>query len=119
MKTFNKFEIAAIKRTAQSVGPLMSKKDRILKKIEELQGELKILDTIQEQYENSIKAMTGGFTTVDLVDRIIEPTNTVDKNGKPVKITKYVLKYPDTVLPPMEDEGEEGFTEYPVEFENI
>ena len=43
--------------------------------------------------------MTGGYTTEDLVEKVVETTNSVDKDGNPVKVTKYVLKYPDTVVP--------------------
>ena len=54
---------------------------------------------MQEQYEASIKTMTGGYGTEDLVEKVIETTGAVDKNGKPIKVTKYVLKYPETVIP--------------------
>ena len=43
--------------------------------------------------------MTGGYTTEQLVDKVVDTTSSVDKDGNPVKITKYVLKYPDTVVP--------------------
>lgn len=98
-KKFNKFEIATIKRTAQSVNPMVSRKAKIREQIDELQAEYEQLDAMQAQYEASIKTMTGGYTTEDLVDKIIETTGAMDRNGKPVKITKYVLKYPDTVIP--------------------
>lgn len=99
MKKFSKFEIATIKRTAQSVNPMVSKKAKLKEQIEALQAEYDQLDTIQEQYEASIKTMTGGYGTEDLVEKVIETTSAVDKNGKPIKITKYVLKYPETVIP--------------------
>ena len=99
MKKFSKFEIATIKRTAQSVNPMVSKKAKLKEQIEALQTEYDQLDTMQEQYEVSIKTMTGGYGTEDLVEKVIETTSAVDKNGKPIKITKYVLKYPETVIP--------------------
>ena len=99
MRKFSKFEIATIKRTAQSVNPMVSKKAKLKETITALQAEYDQLDTIQEQYETSIKTMTGGYGTEDLVDKIVETTSAVDKNGKPIKVTKYVLKYPDTVIP--------------------
>lgn len=99
MKKFSKFEIATIKRTAQSVNPMVSKKAKLKEQIDALQAEYDQLDTMQEQYEASIKTMTGGYGTEDLVEKAIETTGAVDKNGKPVKITKYVLKYPETVIP--------------------
>lgn len=99
-KEFSKFEIATIKRTAQSVNPMVTRKNKIAEQIVELQKEWDNLSAAQNQYEEAIKTMTGGFTTEDLVTKVIETTNAVDKNGKPIKVTKYVLKYPDTVIPP-------------------
>lgn len=98
-RKFTKFEIATIKRTAQNVNPMVSKKAKLKKQIDALQEEYDRLDTMQEQYEASIKTMTGGYGTEDLVEKVIETTNAVDKNGNTVKITKYVLKYPDTIIP--------------------
>jgi hypothetical protein len=99
MRKFSKFEIATIKRTAQNVAPMVSKKRKIEEKMVELQNEYKRLVDMQEQYENSIRTMTGGYSTEDLVTRVIETTNSVDKNGNHIKVTKYVLKYPDTIIP--------------------
>ena len=107
MKKFSKFEIATIKRTAQSVNPMVSRKAKIKEQINALQAEYEQLDTMQEQYEASIKTMTGGYSTEDLVEKIIETTGAVDKNDKPVKITKYVLKYPETVIPVAAEENED------------
>ena len=106
MKKFSKFEIATIKRTAQSVNPMVSKKAKLKEQIDALQTEYDQLDTMQEQYEASIKTMTGGYGTEDLVEKVIETTSAVDKNGKPIKVTKYVLKYPETVIPVAAEEIE-------------
>lgn len=106
MKKFSKFEIATIKRTAQSVNPMVSKKAKLKEQINALQAEYDQLNTMQEQYEASIKTMTGGYGTEDLVDKVIEATSAVDKNGKPIKVTKYVLKYPETVIPVAAEEIE-------------
>ena len=107
MKKFSKFEIATIKRTAQSVNPMVSKKAKLKEQIDALQAEYNQLDTMQEQYEASIKTMTGGYGTEDLVEKVIETTGAVDKNGKPVKTTKFVLKYPETVIPVVAEENED------------
>lgn len=106
MKKFSKFEIATIKRTAQNVNPMVSRKAKIKEQINTLQAEYEQLDTMQEQYEASIKTMTGGYSSEDLVEKVIETTGVVDKNGKPVKTTKFVLKYPETVIPVTVDETE-------------
>lgn len=101
-KKFNKFEIATIKRTAKNVNIKVTKKNKIRKQIAELQEELNTIEVELEQYEAPIRNMTGGYTTEDLVDKVIEVTDSKDKNGNPVKITKYVLKYPETVIPSIE-----------------
>ena len=106
MKKFSKFEIATIKRTAQNVNPMVSRKAKIKKQINALQAEYEQLDTMQEQYEASIKTMTGGYSSEDLVEKVIETTGVVDKNGKPIKTTKFLLKYPETIIPPMENNAE-------------
>ena len=103
MKKFTKFEIATIKRTAQNVSPMVSKKRKIAAQMIALKEEYDNLAKMQEQYEASIRTMTGGFSTEDLVNKVVETTNSLDKNGNPVKITKFVLKYPDTVVPPVEE----------------
>lgn len=122
MKKFTKFEIATIKRTAQNVNPMVTRKSKIMEQMETLTAELYQLNEMQEQYEASIRTMTGGYSTEDLVTKVTETTNTLDKNGKPVKITKYVLKYPETVIPVVETEslGEElNEAPFPVEVEEL
>lgn len=111
MKEFSKFEIATIKRTAQNVAPLVRRKTKIKEQIAKLQEEYDLLNTQQLQWEQAIVTMTGGYTTEDLVDKVIETTNSVDKDGNPIKVTKYVLKYPDTVVPVQEEVQEEIETE--------
>lgn len=108
MKKFSKFEIATIKRTAQNVNPMVTKRAKLMEQIKALQDEYDQLAVMQEQYEASIKTMTGGYTTEDLVTKVVETTNSVDKNGKPIKITKYVLKYPETIIPVIDDEATES-----------
>lgn len=101
MKTdFSKFEIAAIKRTAQNVNPIVTRRIKLEEKIREMEVEWKKLKEMQEQYETSIRAMTGGYGTEDLVDKVIKDTGKFDKNGNPVKVTKYVLRFPGTIIPP-------------------
>ena len=107
MKEFSKFEIATIKRTAQNVAPLVRRKNKIKEQIAKLQEEYDLLNTQQLQWEQAIVTMTGGYTTEDLVEKVVETTNSVDKDGNPVKMTKYVLKYPDTVVPVQEEVQEE------------
>jgi TolA-binding protein len=111
MKKFNKFEIANLKRVAQMVNPIVNRKNKIKSTIEELEKELQELNAEQQMYESPIKEMTGGYTSEDLVDKVIEDTGKKDKNGNPSKITKFVLKYPDTIIPMVEKAIEDEATE--------
>ncbi len=106
MKELSKFEIAAIKRTAQNVNAMVTKKTKLKEKIDALQAEYDQIEEAQEQFEAPIKKMTGGYGTEDLVEKVIEDTGKLDKNGKTIKLAKYVLKYPDTILPPIMDNGD-------------
>lgn len=94
---FNQRHIATIKRTAQNVAPIVAKKQKVLTKIEQLKAEFESLTAEQESWEAAIKTMTGGYTTEDLVSRIVETT--INAEGKEIKTTKYVLNYPETVVP--------------------
>ena len=104
MKELSKFEVAAIKRTAQNVNAMVTKKTKLKEKIDALQAEYDKIEEAQEQFEVPIRKMTGGYGTEDLVEKVIEDTGKLDKDGKSIKLTKYVLKYPDTILPPTMDD---------------
>ena len=108
MKELSKFEIAAIKRTAQNVNAMVTKKTKLKEKIDALQAEYDKIEGAQEQFEVPIRKMTGGYGTEDLVEKVIEDTGKLDKDGKSIKLTKYVLKYPDTILPPAMDDDNDG-----------
>lgn len=100
MKTFNKLEVAAIKRIAQSVAVWVSKKEAIDKKIAALEAEKKALQPMIDSFQGPVKEMTGGYTTEDLVVKKAEKTGKIDpKTGKEVISYRYVLKYPETVIP--------------------
>ena len=84
---------ATIKRTAQNVLPLIEKRKKLEKYVEEL-------ETINAQIEGmeyGTKALTGGYTSEEIIKRVvsdyIDPTTgkvKTDKNGRALKITKYV-----------------------------
>lgn len=97
MTKFSKFQIATLKRVAQSVQPLVRVKTKLLKEIEERQAQLASIQIQIDAFQGPIKEMTGGYTTEDLVVR--EVTDTTNKQGNPVKVTSYKLKYPETIVP--------------------
>lgn len=101
-KEFSKFFIASLKRTAQNVNPLVRRKNKLLAQIGEMREELSSIQAQIDGYQIPIKEATGGWTTEDLVERLVTETTKLDKEGKPIKMTQYVLKYPDTIVPPTE-----------------
>lgn len=92
VKTLTVRQFATIKRVAQNVNPLVVKKNKIATKINELNAEYNALTEEIEGHEMGIKSLTGGFISEDLVIKKVEDTGKVDKNGCPVKTTKYEPK---------------------------
>ena len=92
MKTLSVRQFASVKRIAQNVNPLVVKKNKITAKINELNAEYNALTEEIEGHEMGIKALTGGFTSEDLVVKKVEDTGKVDKDGRPIKVTKYEPK---------------------------
>jgi hypothetical protein len=115
-KNFSKIEIAVIKRTAQNVAQFVTKKEKLNAKIAELETEKASLQPIIDSFQGPIKEMTGGYTTEDLVTREVVHTGKMDsKTGKEILQTRYILKYPDTVVPVNEAAQEEVIEEQVVE----
>lgn len=92
MKTLTVRQFAGVKRIAQNVNPLVVKKNKIAAKIDELNAEYNALTEEIEGHEMGVKALTGGLTSEDLVVKKVEDTGKVDKEGRPVKVTKYEPK---------------------------
>lgn len=105
-KEFSKFFIASLKRTAQNVSPLVRKKQKLQAEIAEREEELKSIQIQIDSYEAPIKEVTDGYGTEDLIIRTVEVTDKLDKDGKPVKVTKWNLKYPETIVPVEELDAE-------------
>ena len=115
-KTFSKIEIQVIKSTAKNVAPFVAKKakvdeqiastkEKIQKMLEEklqkLELEKKAYQDIIDSMNGTVKQITGGYTTEDLIEVKKEATGQMDKStGKEIMKTVYALKYPETVVPP-------------------
>ena len=91
-KTLTVRQFAGVKRIAQNVNPLVVKKNKIAAKINELNAEYNALTEEIEGHEMGVKALTGGLTSEDLVVKKVEDTGKVDKEGRPIKVTKYEPK---------------------------
>ena len=100
-KTFTMREIAQIKRTAQNVAPMVTKREKLLSKISALQLEVATLDKQIDAWEIAVKAMTNGFTSSDLINRVIKES--VSEDGKVTKTVTYELKFPETVIPVLDE----------------
>lgn len=112
-KEFSKFFIASLKRTAQNVSPLVRRKQKLQAEIADREEELESIQKQLDTYEAPIKEATGGYGTEDLVVRTVEVTDKLDKDGKPIKQTKWNLKYPETIVPV--EEASEVSAEAPTE----
>lgn len=86
MKTINSREVATIKRIAQSVYPLLEKKEEIFHKITLLEEQVNSLNEKINAFETGVKMITGGRSVEQLVYKTV---NVVDKDGKKVKTIKY------------------------------
>lgn len=97
-KKFKSFEIAALKTTAKAVNTLVTKKNKLIKQLNKIQKDIEENQTFIDKWEFPIKD-TFGYSTEELVDKVVEDTGKVDKDNRPIKVTKYVLKYPETIIP--------------------
>ena len=91
MKTISIRQLATIKRVAQNVSSLVIKKNKLMEQMKELSKELDDLINEIEGHEVGVKMLTG-HTSEELITRAVEDTGKMDKNGKPIKITKYEPK---------------------------
>ena len=96
-KEFSKFEIAAIKRTAQNCAGMIAKYDNLSEKIAILQAEKESIEKQIAHWDAPIVEMTGHHV-MDLVERERVKTGK-DKDGNDIYGSKWVLKYPETVIP--------------------
>ena len=72
MKELSKFEIAAVKRTAQNVSMQRRKKAKLEEKIANLQAELDMVNTVIDSFEAPIIKMSGGFTSEEILAGAME-----------------------------------------------
>jgi len=110
-----------VKSAAKMIDPNMRKIEALKKKVMPLVTEMKQYQDLNDSLEEGIVKVIG-FHVYDLVKKVIEPTGTVDKLGKPIKVTKYlptdivsydeqkkeyVITLPDeeTIVPPTTEEG--------------
>lgn len=101
---FTSKQIAAWKRTAMNVNPLVTKIEKLKSKMDELQTEINKIQTEIDLNEAPVKFATNGYTTSDIFKKVVTDTGKVTKDGIPIKNTTYELKYPETIIPMQEVE---------------
>lgn len=111
-------QMASIKRVAQNVNPLVTKKNKIKSKLDELREEYDSVCNEINGHEMGVISLTGGFISEYLVEKRIEDTGKIDKEGKPIKVTKYEPRT-DVVRFNQEKNVYEILLPEPVEFEEI
>lgn len=99
MKKFTKFEVAAMKRTAANVDQFVKKRNSLMAKKEEIDAELSVINASIDAADAPTRTMTGGYGSEQLFEKVVTDTGKVDKNGNPIKTTKFVLRNPETVIP--------------------
>ena len=83
-------------------------------KIKDIQTEAETLRQMIDIQETPVKVATGGFTTQDIFAKEWQVNDKVDTNGKQIRKAIYVLRYPETIVPPVETESSTVINE-PVE----
>lgn len=80
---------ATIKKTAQIVQPNVAKKQRLEAQIADLQNQLAEANAAIAEWDGAIVRMTG-YSSEQLIKRVVEPSGKTDANGKPLTTTKWV-----------------------------
>lgn len=102
-KKFTKFELARLKRTAQNVSQFVTKKNKLITQIAELQAELDSINNMIDLTDAPTVALTG-YHSEQIIKKVVTPTDKLDKKGNILKQTTYEFIYPDTIIPPVVEE---------------
>ena len=78
-----------VKSAAKMIDPNMRKIEALKKKIMPLVAEMKQYQALNDSLEAGIVSVIG-FHVSDLVKKVIEPTGATGRDGKPIKVTKYL-----------------------------
>lgn len=98
MKNLTSREVAVLKRIAQNNYPLTVQVEKIDKQIASLMEEKADKLAMLDRMEVGAIAMTGGYTSSQLIERVVLPAvdangnQKVDKAGKPLTITRFLPK---------------------------
>ena len=115
-KEFTSREKGMIKSVAKTVYPMYAKLYKLHEQVRNLENEIEIQQKAIDNWEKGVVDLTGGFTSMELVER--EVVN-VGKDGKDIRKAIFKLRYEDTVIPPMEECTVEDITPQPINPEPI
>lgn len=107
----NRNFIADIKRKAAETYPKQEKINKNNATIARLQEENTDLQSEIDGANVSVRKKTKtaakpeGYTALELCHRVVDSTGKYDKNGFEIKKTSYILNWPDTVIPPVEEKS--------------
>ena len=118
-KKFTKFELARLKRTAQNVDQFITKKNKLIAKIAELQAELDDINKQIELTDAPTVAMTGGYGTEQIIKKVVTPTDKLNNNGNIIKQTTFEFIYHETIIPVVAETIEETTEKVEEKEENI
>lgn len=88
-KRFGRFFIASLRKTASIVYGLEAKKDKLEQSKKDIDAQIDFVQQQIDSFNSSIVKETGGFTSLDLIERKVN-----DKG-----LVKWDLKYPETIIP--------------------
>ena len=75
MKELSRFEMAAVKRTAQNVKTMRRKLEKLCEKQSEITTEINQLEELVYEWEQPIIKMTGGFTSEQVLNNEMNVIN--------------------------------------------
>jgi SMC interacting uncharacterized protein involved in chromosome segregation len=98
-KTFNSYEKTTIKSTAREVARLVAKQEKLREQIKtmtiKLTEEIEEIDETISQYNANVQTITGGYSALDLCEKVSRGSQ-----------NDWVFKYPATIVPPVQTEVE-------------
>ena len=96
-KTFDSFQKSTIKNAAKAVAHFQARIDKLDEQISSLEAQKAELVTQVETYNDAVKNLTGGFTPLELCEKVA-------RNGGS---NEWVFKYPTTIIPNAEEQSVE------------
>lgn len=90
MTTLTVRQVAAIKRNAKNVSDAITKRDRVIEKMTTLKAEYDSLIAQIDAQEAGTKAISGGFTSEDLLTKVVKTRTNND--GTITRMSEWVPK---------------------------